>query len=190
MADCICKICTNGLREVTNELAQDKPIESILKTLKDDYGLECNRYILKRHLEAFGIESISAVDRMPAMGFEVEDARYHSPIDLSELSLERWKLSKDDPAAIVSFLQEKLLCLSFQQMEIVASQQRQYLEGHTHTEPSKESISNLRVLLSLADKFTAISLQANQQQAVRIVQALGYLDENLQLLPNADTQAN
>lgn len=184
MADCICKICTNGLSEVTNDLAQSEPVESILKTLKDDYGLECNRYILKRHLDAFGIEPTSAVDRMPSMGLETEDARYHTPIDLSELSLERWKLSKDDPAAIVSFLQEKLLCLSFQQMEIVASQQRQYLDGHTHTEPSKDSISNLRVLLSLADKFTAISLQANQQQAVRIVQALGYEAEDLRSLPS------
>lgn len=75
-------------------------------------------------------------------------------------------------------------------MEIVASQQRQYLKGHTHTEPSKDSIANLRVLLSLADKFTAISLQANQQQAVRVVQALGYEAEDLRSLPNADRQAD
>jgi hypothetical protein len=187
MVDCICKICTNGLREATNNLAQSKPVESILKTLKDKYSLECNRYILKRHLEAFGIEPISAIDRMPSMGLETEDVRYHAPIDLDDLSLERWKLSKDEPAAIVSFLQEKLLCLGFQQMEVVASQQREYLDGHTHTEPSKESISNLRVLLSLADKFTSISLQANQQQAVRIVQALGYEAEDLRSLPGSNT---
>lgn len=187
MALCNCKICTNGLSEIVNDLAQSEPLESVLKTLRDEHGLTCNRFTLKRHLEAFGIESTSAVDRLPTMGIEAQEISYHEPIDLGDLTLERWKLSKNDPAAIVSFLQEKLIVLSLRQMEIVASQQQQYLERETHTEPSKESISNLRVLLSLADKFTAISLQANQQQAVRVVQALGYEAEDLRALPNSET---
>lgn len=189
MALCNCKICTNGLSETVNELAQSEPIESVLRLLRDEHELNCNRFTLKRHLEVFGIKSTSAVDYLPTMGIEAQEISYHEPIDLGDLTLERWKLSKDNPAEIVSFLQEKLLCLSFGQIEIVASQQREYLEGHTHTEPSKESISNLRVLLSLADKFTAISLQANQQQAVRIVQALGYEAEGLRSLPENKQQA-
>lgn len=188
MVLCNCKICTNGLSESVNELAQSNTFESILRSLRDEHRLTCNRFTLKRHLEAFGIESTSAVNRLPTMGVEAQEIAYHEPIDLSSLTLERWKLSKDNPAEIVSFLQEKLLCLSFGQIEIVASQQREYLEGRTHTEPSKESISNLRTLLSLADKFTAISLQANQQQAIRIVQALGYEAEDLRSLSGSEPQ--
>ncbi|MBW4662448.1 MAG: hypothetical protein KME15_27695 [Drouetiella hepatica Uher 2000/2452] len=192
MVNCICKICKNGLREVAENLSQSLPIERVLKSLKEDYDLDCNSYSLKRHLDLFGIPYSSISDSLPTIALEPLDegvGNYHQPVSLDSLSLSRWGLSTDSPTDIVSFLQEKLLVLSLNQIEIVAAQQQAYLEGETYIEPSKDSIGNLQKLLSLADKFTSISLHANQQKAVQIYQAYAeQLSETSEQLALEDTK--
>lgn len=175
---CNCKACRKGLGETVNKLAQSKPISEIASTLRFKNGVDISELALRDHFRYFAIIPIETTGSASTK---------KQPLNLNDLTLDQWGLTIDDPAKVVSFVQEKLLALAMRQMQIVAQEQADYLEGESPFPPSKEQIGNLRVLMSLADRFTSISLQSNQQQAIRIVQALGYEAEDLKSLPNYPT---
>lgn len=174
---CKCKACRKGLTATVNQLSQSKSIQEIAGTLRFKYGVDVSELALREHFQHFSIIPIES---------SVPNTEQREPINLSDLTLDRWNLSMSDPVKVVAFIQEKLLALSLRQMQIVAQEQESYLQGDSAIPPSKEQIGNLRILMNLADRFTSISLQSNQQQAIRVVQSLGYEPENLKSLPNAD----
>lgn len=176
---CNCKACRKGLTVTVNDLASSNPLSEIVGRLRFTYGLDISELSLRQHLQHFGIAPVEATKAI---------AREHKkPINLDELTLAQWDLSMEDPQRVVSYIQEKLLCLSLRQIQVVAQEQVGYLNGESAV-LNKDQVQNLRILMSLADRFTGISLQANQQQAVRIVQSLGYEAEDLRSLPTSETQ--
>ena len=80
----------------------------------------------------------------------------------------------NDPAAIVSFIQQKLLALSIRQMQIVGQEHFDFLTGASAYPPSKEQIQNMRILFATADKFTGIGKYADQAAAIGVVERMGY----------------
>lgn len=174
---CNCKVCRKGLTVAINDLASSTPLNEIIKRLKFTYGLEASELSLKEHFRHFGITPIEATKAITS--------EHKTPINLDELTLGQWNLSMDEPERVVAYIQEKLLCLSIRQVQVVAQEQGEYLSGESAV-LNKDQVQNLRILMTLADRFTGISLQANQQQAVRVVQSLGYEAEDLRSLPNTD----
>lgn len=166
---CNCKACRKGLAPTVNKLASSTPIPDIAKQLRFRYGVDVSELALREHFSKNQITPIEAVERLSSE---------REPINLDELTLDKWGLSMQEPERVVSYLQEKLLVLSLRQMQIVAQQQADVLTGASLA-MDKDQVTNLRTLLNLADRFTAISLHANQQQAVKVVQSIGYLEEGL-----------
>lgn len=174
---CNCKVCRKRLTVTINDLALSTPLDEIVKRLKFTYGVETSELSLKEHFRHFEITPIEAAKAITS--------EHRTPINLDELTLERWNLSMDQPQKVVAYIQEKLLCLSIRQIQVVAQEQGEYLSGESAV-LNKDQVQNLRILMTLADRFTGISLQANQQQAVRVVQALGYEAEDLRSLPSGE----
>lgn len=181
--NCDCSYCVNNLGNRVTELIPHFPIEEISRIILTESGFKGNWFSVKKHAEFYGLD-FTRESKKSDVTVLYEEQPSH-PInsngntaldDLAELSLARFGLSMQDQIGIVTYLQEKLLCLSIQQMAIIHAQQQCYLEGDSDLEPSRTATGNLRSLLTLADRFTAISLNVNQQQAIRIVEAIAGVD--------------
>jgi hypothetical protein len=164
--DCKCKICRKNLGELVNDMyLANSPISSIIKTL-DKEECETNEDTIKRHLRKFNLLNNSD-------DFEIVDLNPTLSYDLNTISFERYDFDSESPNEAVAYLQKVHLYIYFKQLEIVTREQDEFYQGIRDTPPS-QSITRLKQLYELLDKFTGVSIYVNQQAAIKRIELMGY----------------
>jgi len=163
---CGCKICKANLGEYTNQLIFDgispkNVLEMLLKR-----RVKTSEQLLKKHLSAFQIPYPESVN-------EIIDCEPVT-VDLNKIDFSDYDFDPNDIESIVRYLQKINLKIYLNQSKITLQAQEDVINGKSPDVP-KEILQNLAVAFQILDKSTGISTHINQQEAIKVVEAMGLL---------------
>jgi hypothetical protein len=165
---CGCKICKANLGEFTNELILNgESPKNVLKALQER-NIKVTEKLLKKHLSAY---EIYIPDKI-----ETEESYTGEPIkvDLNRIDFSEYDFEVDDMESIVRYLQKINLKIYLNQSKITLQAQEDVINGKSPDIP-KEILQNLAVAFQILDKSTGISTYINQQEAIKVVEAMGLI---------------
>ena len=165
---CGCKICKANLGEFTNELILNgESPKNVLKALQER-NIKVTEKLLKKHLSAY---EIYIPDKI-----ETEESYTGEPIkvDLNRIDFSEYDFDVNDMESIVRYLQKINLKIYLNQSKITLQAQEDVINGKSPDIP-KEILQNLAVAFQILDKSTGISTHINQQEAIKVVEAMGLL---------------
>jgi hypothetical protein len=162
---CGCKICKANLGDFTNQLILDglSPRDT-LKCLEAK-GLKVSERVLKNHLSAFDIEYSDS------KGSEVVALEPIS-LDLNTIDFSEYAVDFDNSEEVITYLQKLNLKLYLNQLKIALNAQQRVINGEIPELPDSV-MKNLAIAFQILDKSSGLSIQVNQQQAIREVEKLG-----------------
>lgn len=174
---CGCKICKANLGEYTNQLIiSDFSPKEVLKLLQNR-GLKTTEKLLKKHLSAF---QIPYAENNKNEVIECETVK----VDLNKIDFSEYSFDPNDIESIIGFLQKINLKIYLNQSRITLQAQQDVINGNSPDMP-KEIMQNLAIAYQILDKSTGLSIHVNQQEAIKVVEAMGLLSQNTNyLLPN------
>lgn len=176
MKGCGCKICKNDFGEMVNDLIIDgDSLKSVLKFLENN-GVKVSKKLLQKHLDAFDIEYKD--EKTTAM---VEDCQPVT-IELNKIDFSQYNFDENQPETIIAFLQKLNLKVYLNQIQIALQRQQDVINGKVPGVPS-EVFKNLAVAFQILEKSTAMGIQINQKEAIRVVESLGLKVEPMLQLP-------
>lgn len=183
MKGCGCKICENDFGDSVNDLASDgDSLKSILQFLEKQ-GLKVSKKVLKKHLDAFEIPYKD--DSTVAVVEDCEPVK----IELNKVDFSQYNFDENKPDTIIGYLQKLNLKLYLNQLQIVLQRQDDVIKGKS-PEVNSNEVKNLSLIFQILEKSTAMAIQINQREAIRIVESMGLSVEPLQQLPPLPTQNN
>lgn len=177
MGGCGCKICKAGLGELTNRLILEgeSPI-AVLQELEKQ-GVNASKKLLKKHLAAFEI------DYPEEQYYEGIAECEPVTIELNDIDFSEYEFALDNPGSVITYLQKLNLKVYLNQMRITLQAQQDVIDGKAPSVPA-QILRNLAIAYGILDKSTAMSTQINQQQALKIVEAMGFdISNSSYLLP-------
>jgi hypothetical protein len=174
-SSCGCKICRKSLGTVVNNLVNDGlSLSDTLKLLENEHSIKVTEKLLQRHLNAFDIQYQI---KRPVQ--KINDSRDNNDIphelivvNLNEISLEKYDFNLDEPLSIIRYLQKTHLALYLKQLELVHREQLEFELG-LNFNPPNTTIRGAKLLYEIYEASTAINVYANQQAAIRTVEAMG-----------------
>ena len=178
---CGCKICKAGLGNSTNELILNgESPKSVLNTLQHN-GLKASENLLKKHLSAY---SIPYPERAKNEIVSCEPIQ----VDLNKIDFSEYNFDQHDIESIIGYLQKINLKIYLNQSKITLQAQQDILEGISIDMP-KEILQNQAIAFQILEKSTGLAIHVNQQEAVKVVEAMGLTVQNrTYLLPLSDAQ--
>lgn len=177
---CGCKICKNNLGENTNRLILDgsSPNE-VINFLKEN-NLTVSKKLLSRHLSAFGIHMSE---------YEIKETTVLEAIevDMNDFDFSRYSFDSNNPVSVIDYLQKLHLKIHLNQAEILLKLQQDVLEGKS-IDVSTDALKNLLISWKIFNESSGIAIYANQQAAIKIVEAMGIKIEqyNSYILPSEE----
>ncbi len=185
MIGCGCKICKNDLGEFTNELilSGESP-KSVLAELEKK-GLTVSKKLLKKHLAAFEI------DYPHEQNFDDSIECKPVTIELNDIDFSEYNFDINQPESVIAYLQKLNLKVYLNQMRITLQMQQDVIDGKAPSVPA-EVLRNLATAYQILDKSTAMGIRINQQQAIKVVEAMGFTisDKNYLLSSNVETKTD
>lgn len=177
MNGCGCKICKAGLGEFTNELIlTGEAPKSVIEALQKQ-GVIVSKKLLKKHLAAFEIS-------YPDEPIDELDICEPVRIDLNEVDFSEYNFDINQPETVIAYLQKLNLKVYLNQLRITLQEQQNVIDGQAPNVP-KETMQNLAVAYQILDKSSAMGIRVNQQEAIKIVEAMGLTIQNqAYYLPN------
>lgn len=162
---CGCKICKAGLGEMTNRgILEGISPKDILKALEKE-GVKVSVTLLKKHLAAFSIP-------YPEEKTEAVIKQEPIKVDLNKIDFTQYNFEPNNIESIIGFLQKINLKIYLNQSKITLQAQEDVLNGRCPDVP-KEIFQNLAVAFQILEKSTGMSVHINQQEAIRVVEAMG-----------------
>lgn len=165
---CGCKICKANLGEFTNELILNgESPKNVLKTLQER-NIKVTEKLLKKHLSAYEIYIPDKIETEESYTGEA------IKVDLNRIDFSEYDFDVNDMESIVRYLQKINLKIYLNQSKITLQAQEDVINGKSPDIP-KEILQNLAVAFQILDKSTGISTHINQQEAIKVVEAMGLL---------------
>lgn len=183
MIGCGCKICKAGLGEFTNRLIlEGESPKSVLAELKKQ-GVTVTIKLLKRHLAAFEID-------YPAEQFPSESSSnglVHQPvtIELNDIDFSEYNFDINQPESVIAYLQKLNLKVYLNQIRITLQVQQDVIDGKALDVPH-DVLKNLAIAYEILNKSTGMNVRINQQEAIRVVEAMGFIISNKNYLFPSD----
>jgi len=164
---CGCKICKANLGEYTNQLIiSGFSPKDVLKTLQER-NVKITDKLLKKHLSAF---QIAYPESNKDDVIECEPIK----VDLNKIDFSQYNFDPNDIESIIGYLQKINLKIYLNQTRITLQAQQDVIDGKSPDMP-KEIMQNLAVAFQILDKSTGISTHVNQQEAIKVVEAMGLM---------------
>jgi hypothetical protein len=164
-AGCGCKICKANLGEYINQLIiSGFSPKDVLKTLQER-NVKTTEKLLKKHLSAFEIPYPESDD---SEMIECEPIK----VDLNKIDFFQYNFDYNDIESIIAYLQKINLKIYLNQTRITLQAQQDVIDGKSPDMP-KEIMHNLAVAFQILDKSTGVSTHVNQQEAIKVVEAMG-----------------
>ncbi len=160
---CGCKICKAQLGDYTNGLINDGVTPNDVLKILQNKGLTVSEKLLKKHLSAFGIpypESNDVIECKPVT------------VELNKIDFSEYAFDDTNPEEIISYLQKINLKIYLNQSRIALQMQQNVIDGKSPDIPS-DTFKNLAVAFQILEKSTAMGIRVNQQEAIKIVEAMG-----------------
>lgn len=165
---CGCKICKANLGEFTNELILNgESPKNVLKTLQER-NIKVTEKLLKKHLSAYEIYIPDKIETEESYTGEA------IKVDLNRIDFSEYDFDVNDMESIVRYLQKINLKIYLNQSKITLQAQQDVIDGKSPDIP-KEILQNLAMAFQILDKSTGISTHINQQEAIKVVEAMGLL---------------
>lgn len=188
MSGCGCKICKANLEKFTNELIlTGEPPNKVLTELKNQ-GLTVSKKLLKKHLAAFEIE-------YPNEQFteEIQECKPVT-IQLNDVDFSEYSFDINQPESVIAYLQKLNLKVYLNQMRITLQMQQDVIDGKAPSVPT-EVLRNLAIAYEILNKSTGMNVRVNQQEAIKVIEAMGltvqnqsfYLPKNVQNNSDSET---
>lgn len=180
MIGCGCKICKANLGEFTNELilAGESP-KSVLAELENQ-GVTVTKKLLKRHLAAFEID-------YPHENSNSDQICEPVTIELNDIDFSQYNFDINQVESIIAYLQKLNLKVYLNQIQIALQRQQDVIDGKVPGVPS-EVFKNIAVAFQILEKSTAMGIQINQKEAIRVVENLGLKVEPMLQLPPQNSE--
>lgn len=166
----------NHAAVVAKMVSDGHTLKEIVKKLRE-LGCKVTLKALQKYLDEKGLK-IQDAAIVPEVMFVKNSNSSKEPdverFNSRSFNFDNADLSNDfDAVALAEFLQKAHYFLYKRQLEIVANEQEAYYLGYSDSQP----IHSLRKLQILADQFFRICpvhLLANQREAIKVIQRMGY----------------
>lgn len=164
---CGCKICKASLGEYTNQLIIDGVSPKDVLEILQNRGVKTTDKLLKKHLSAYEI---------PYPETENSEITHCEPVkvDLNKIDFSEYNFDVNNIESIIGYLQKINLKIYLNQSKITLQAQQDVIDGKSPDVP-KEILQNLAVAFQILDKSTGLSTHVNQQEAIKVVEAMGLL---------------
>jgi hypothetical protein len=181
---CGCKICKADLGDYTNQLIiSGFSPKDVLKTL-EERKVKITERLLKKHLSGFQIPYPESDNNEI---IECEPIK----VDLNKIDFSQYNFDFNNIESIIGYLQKINLKIYLNQTRITLQAQQDVIDGRSLDMP-KEIMQNLAVAFQILDKSTGISTHVNQQEAIKVVEAMGLMIQRPTqfYLPNVQNNTN
>lgn len=183
MIGCGCKICKANLGEFTNELIlTGEPPNKVLLELEKQ-GLTVSKKLLKKHLAAFEIDY--PIDNWDSVEIDCKPVT----VNLNDINFDEYNFDINQPESIIAYLQKLNLKVYLNQMKITLQVQQDVIDGKAPNVPT-EVLRNLAIAYEILNKSTGMNVRVNQQEALKVVESLGFTIQNQSFLPYKNVQNN
>jgi hypothetical protein len=161
------KDCDINIRQL---LADGKSLKEIIRALQNE-GVRATLLALQNYISENNLDdNESNPVIIPFIEVEKVKTEYKS-FDFKSIKFDDFDETND--LEIVEFFQKAHLYLVVKQLEIVANEQEKYYTGESENQPI-QAIHKLKLLQETLFKIRPFNVIANQSEAIKVVERMGY----------------